>query len=46
MAGRLSLAVAVIDAGAGHAFAKSAFFEKILFEPAELLVNQIVGLMN
>ena len=30
----------------GHALAQAALFEKILFQPAELLVNQVIGLMN
>ena len=29
--------------GAGHALAQAAFFEKILFQSAELLVEQVVG---
>ena len=35
-----SLVVAVRQPYAGHALAQSAFFQEILFEPAELLVEQ------
>ena len=38
--------IPVSEAGAGHAFAQAAFFEKILLQPAELLVNQVVGLVD
>src|SRR6266511_5835274 len=34
------------EAGAGHALTQAALFQKILFQPAELLVEQIVGLVN
>lgn len=34
------------ETGAGHAFAEAALFEKIAFEPPELLVEQVVGLVN
>ena len=34
------------EAGAGHALAQAALFQKISLEPAKLLVNQIIGLMN
>jgi len=36
----------VREAGAGHALAQAALFEKIFYQPAELLVNQVIGLMN
>jgi hypothetical protein len=36
-----------LQAGAGHAFAEAAFFEEILFEPADLLlVEEVVGLVD
>ncbi len=31
------------EAGAGHAFAQAAFVQEILFQPSELLVEQVVG---
>ena len=34
------------EAGAGHAFAEAAFLQEILFEPPELLVEQVVGLVD
>jgi len=40
------LPVPVIEAGAGHALAQAALFQEILFQSAELLVNEVVGLMN
>src|SRR6266478_5126561 len=38
--------VPVGEAGAGHALAQAALFEEIFLQPAELLVNEVVGLMN
>ena len=38
--------VSGFEAGAGHAFAKTAFFEEGLFEPADLPVEQVVGLVD
>ena len=38
--------VAVIEAGAGHAFAEAALVEKILFDAPELLVEKVIGLVN
>jgi hypothetical protein len=35
-----------LEAGAGHAFAKAALGKKILLEPPELLVEQVVSLVN
>ncbi len=32
--------------GAGHAFAKAAFFDEILFEPPELLVEKVAGQLD
>src|SRR5437899_13085736 len=34
------------EAGAGHALAQAALFQKILFQPFELLVEQVVGLVD
>jgi len=33
------------QAGAGHALTQAALFEEILFQPAELLIEQVVGLV-
>ena len=38
--------IPVIEAGAGHALAQAALFQEILLQAAELLVNQVVGLVN
>ena len=35
--------VALGEAGAGHAFAQTAVTEEVLFEAADLAVEQIVG---
>ena len=35
-----------MEAGAGHAFAEVALGKKILLEPPELLVEQVVRLVN
>jgi hypothetical protein len=35
-----------LKACAGHAFAKAALGKKILFEPPELPVEQVIGLVN
>ena len=35
-----------LETGAGHAFAESALGQKILLEPPELLVEQVVSLVN
>jgi hypothetical protein len=35
-----------LEAGASHAFAKAALGKKILLEPPELLVEQVVSLVN
>jgi hypothetical protein len=37
---------AVFEPGAGHVFAQAAPFHKILFQPPQLLVEQVVGLVN
>ena len=34
------------EAGAGHALAEAAFGEEVLFEPPELLIEEVVGLVN
>lgn len=34
--------IPVIEPGLEHALAQTALFQKILFQPAELLVNQVV----
>ena len=34
------------EPGAGHALAQAALFQKILFQPAKLLVQQIIRLVN
>jgi hypothetical protein len=34
------------EAGARHAFADAAVFEEVLFEAAELLIEQVVGLVD
>ena len=38
--------LASLQAGAGHALAEPAFFKEIALETAELLVEQVVGLVN
>ena len=38
--------VTALEAGPGHALAESAFLEEILFEPADLLVEEVVGLVD
>ena len=38
--------VAVREAGAGHALAQAALVQEILFQSAELLVEQVVGLVD
>jgi hypothetical protein len=38
-----SLSGSLGESGAGHAFAKAAFFEEILLEPPELLVEKVAG---
>ena len=35
-----------LEAGAGHAFAEAALGQKILLEPPELLVEQVVSLVD
>ena len=35
-----------MEAGASHAFAEAALGKKILLEPSELLVEQVVSLVN
>ena len=35
-----------MEAGASHAFAEAALGKKILLEPPELLVEQVVSLVN
>jgi hypothetical protein len=39
-------AFAVVEAGAGHAFAEAAFAHKIFFQPADQLVKKVVGLVD
>jgi len=34
------------ETGLEHPLAKAALFQKILFQPAELLVEQVIGLVN
>ena len=34
------------ETGAGHALAQAALFEEVFLQAAELLVNQVIGLMN
>ena len=36
----------MFEAGAGHAFAEAAFFEEVFFEAADLLVEEVVGLVD
>lgn len=36
----------MLEAGAGHCFAETAFLEEVFFEAADLLVQQIVGLVD
>ncbi len=43
---RRSLPGAGGEAGAGHALTEAAFSEEVLFEAAELLVEEVVGLVN
>jgi len=31
------------EAGSGHSFAESAVFEEVLFQAADLLIEQVVG---
>jgi len=38
--------VSMLQAGAGHALAQAAVFEEIFFQTADLLVNQVIGLMD
>jgi hypothetical protein len=38
--------LASLQAGAGHALAEPAIFKEIALETAELLVEQVVGLVN
>lgn len=38
--------VSVVEAGLGHVFAEAAFFDKVFFEAANLLVEKVVGLVN
>ena len=38
--------IPVGEAGSGHALAQAALFQEILLQTAELLVNEIVGLVN
>ena len=37
---------AVVESGFGHLLADAAFFDEVLFQPAALLVEQVVGLMD
>jgi hypothetical protein len=39
-------AIAVFEAGAGHAFAEAAFAHKIFFQAADQLVEEVVGLVD
>jgi hypothetical protein len=36
----------VLQPRAGHAFAQSAFLDEILFQPPDLLIEQVVCLMD
>jgi hypothetical protein len=36
----------VVQPCAGHVLAEASFFEKVLFQPADLLVQQVVRLMD
>ncbi len=36
----------VVEAGAGHALAQAAFFDEVLLQAANQLVQQVVGLVN
>src|ERR1017187_6874870 len=38
--------VAVSETDASHALAEAALFKKVLLQPAELLVTQVVGLVD
>ena len=38
--------IPVFEAGAGHAFAEAAFLHEVFFEPADLLVEEVVGLVD
>ena len=38
--------VAALQTGAGHAFAQAALLEKVLLQPAELLVEKVVRLVD
>jgi len=43
---RRLISIPVSDSGAGHAFTQAALFQKILLQAAQLLVNEVVGLVN
>jgi len=34
------------ETGAGHAFAEAALLEEVLFEPADLLIEEVIGLVD
>jgi hypothetical protein len=36
----------VAETGAGHAFAEAAFFDEVLFQTTEQLIEEVVGLMD
>jgi hypothetical protein len=38
--------LALLEPGVGHSFAEVAFADEVLFPPADLLIEQTVGLMS
>ncbi len=40
------LLIAVVQSRARHVFAKPAFLEEVLFQPADLLIEEEVGLVD
>jgi high-affinity K+ transport system ATPase subunit B len=43
---RRPIPISVADPGTGHTLAQTASIEKIFFQPAELLVDQVIGLVD
>ena len=38
--------IPILQAGAGHALAQAAVFDEVLLQTAELLVDQVIGLVD
>ena len=41
-----AISLPVVDAGFGHLFLEAAFFDEVVFEALDLLIEEVVGLMG